>query len=241
MLYLITMKVSVILLTWQRLNGLPTILQSLADQTYKDFDLYVSNGNLERQETVEKYSRSFKDKLNMHLSHDGNDDFSFRRMFIAQRLAKNGTDVILFIDDDVGIPKDYIEKCLLQYEPNTYKSGYAWYFTNKISYYSGRVRVFDQDSPVHYAGTGLAMIDAKIFLEEGLMQAPPCAYKIEDLWLSYYANHVLGWKLSWIKDTGAEVFGRDKFALNRQVKNSDCNKDDFFSDLALNRGWDLSI
>jgi hypothetical protein len=73
------------------------------------------------------------------------------------------------------------------------------------------------------------------------MQAPPCAYKIEDLWLSYYANHVLGWNLSWIKDTGAEVFGRDKFALNRQVKNSDCNKDDFFSDLALNRGWNLSI
>jgi hypothetical protein len=161
-------------------------------------------------------------------------------MFVAKKALEQGAEVILFIDDDVTIPDNYVETCLAQYEPKTYKSGYSWYFTTNTSYYNGRIRVTNERDPVHYAGTGIAMIDASIFLEEGLLNAPTCAYKIEDLWLSYYANHVLGWKLGWIKDSGARVFGKDNVALNREVKRSNCNKDDFFSYLTLERGWTLT-
>jgi glycosyltransferase involved in cell wall biosynthesis len=240
MVYLNIMKVSVIILTWKRIKNLPSTLQSLSDQTYKDFDVYVSNGNLDRQGSINKYCALFKDKLNLHLSHDGNENSSFRRIFVAKELAKSGTDVVLFIDDDVVIPKTYIETCLSQYEPNTYKSGYAWYFTKNTSYYKQRFRSVDEKDPVHYAGTAVSMIDARIFLEDGLLDAPACAYKIEDLWLSYYANHVLGWKLGYIKNHGAKIFGRDSVALAQQVKDSDCNKDKLLSDLTINYGWKLS-
>lgn len=240
MLYLITMKVSIIILTWQRLQSLGTTLESLERQTFKDFDVYISNGNMSRQTKVNKYYNMFKQRLKLHLSHDGNDSWSFRRMFVAKKALEQGAEVILFIDDDVTIPDNYVENCLSQYEPKTYKSGYAWYFTKNTSYYNGRVRVANEKDPVHYAGTGIAMIDASIFLEEGLLNAPACAYKIEDLWLSYYANHVLGWKLGWIKDSGARVFGKDNVALNREVKRSNCNKDNFFSYLTLERGWTLT-
>jgi glycosyltransferase involved in cell wall biosynthesis len=239
-IYLIIMKVSVILLTWKRIKNLVSTLESLSNQTYKDFDVYVSNGNLDRQETLERYCKLFKDRLSIQISHDGNEHYSFRRIFVARKLALTGTEVILFIDDDVEIPNNYIKNCLSQYEPNTYKSGYAWHFTSNVRYYKQRFRVTNEEHPVHYAGTAVSMIDAKIFLEDGLLEAPPCAYRIEDLWMSYYASHVLGWKLSYIKDHKAKIFGRDSVALAQQVKDSGCNKDELFFDLVTNYGWKLS-
>jgi glycosyltransferase involved in cell wall biosynthesis len=48
------MKVSIIILTWQRLQGLGATLESLERQTFKDFDVYISNGNMSRQTKVNK-------------------------------------------------------------------------------------------------------------------------------------------------------------------------------------------
>ena len=235
------MKVSVIALTWNRLNGLGATLLKLSNQTYKDFDVHISNGNLKKTNTVDKYCNAFKDKLNISVYHEGNDNFAFRRMTLARDLAKSGSDIILFIDDDVDFPENYIENCISQYEPNTYKSCYAWYFTSNVDYYMGRHRVKTNDKPVHYAGTGLGMVDAKIFLEDGLFDVPECAYQVEDLWLSYYADHVMGWSLGWIENSNTTVGGRDKVALSRTVRVAGCNKNDFFSELTINYGWKPAI
>jgi hypothetical protein len=81
------------------------------------------------------------------------------------------------------------------------------------------------------------MVDAKIFLEDGLFNVPKCAYQVEDLWLSYYADHVMNWKLGWIENSNTLVGGRDSVALSRMVKKAGCNKNDFFSELSLMYGW----
>jgi glycosyltransferase involved in cell wall biosynthesis len=234
-------KITIIILTWQRLTNLGSILSELSNQTYKDFEVRVSNGNLKRVGTVEKYVSSFKNKLSISVSHDGNDQKAFRRLIIGKEVAKSGTDVVMFIDDDVSIPNNYIENCLSQYEDKSYKSAYSWFFTNPKNYYKSRVRVVSDTQPVHYGGTGLAMVDAKIFLEDGLLSPPDGGKLIEDLWLSYYADHVMKWKVSWIKDTNTTVYGLDGFALSKIVKNSECNKDDFLADLTSNFGWDITL
>ena len=130
------MKVAIVLLTWQRINNFKLTLQQLLNQDYKDFDIYVSNANLSTNAVagMEKYVKYYTGKgLRITLSHDGNDTYAFRRFTVGKRLAEDGYDVVMFIDDDVTVPGTYVSKCLLQYEPKSYKSGFAWLLHRKNS------------------------------------------------------------------------------------------------------------
>jgi hypothetical protein len=236
-------RVAVVLLTWQRIPNLKHTLKALAEQTYSDFDVYISNANQPRKAGVEKYVNFYKDKLNITVSHDGNEMFAFRRMSIGNNLAKDGTQIILFIDDDVTFNKNYIENCLSHYEEKSYKSGFTFVFNNGgENYYSHRTRISDVNTKVNYCGTGVSMIDASIFLENGLLNPPehlfPGALKIEDLWLSYYADHIMGWKLQWMPIPGTVIGGADSVALYKKVLDDPYTKAHFLTDL-IKEGWKI--
>lgn len=212
-------SITVVLLTWQRLSSLKRTLSSLSNQTYSSFNIRVSNANLVKFKYVESVCKMFDGKLDIEVSHEGNDMFAFRRFSVGKNLAERGTDIILFIDDDVIIPNDYIEQCLRYYEEKSYKSGFAWRLDRGGSnYYKYRTRIHDPKGKVHYCGTGLSMIDARIFLDPRLIRdAPPEALKIEDLWLSYFAQRVLKWKLAPIPQENVILGGADQVALYKQV------------------------
>jgi hypothetical protein len=146
---------------------------------------------------------------------------------------------VLFLDDDVVIPTNYVEQCLSYFEPNSYKSAYAWKFLeNGQNYYRRRVRVTTKNSKVHYCGTAVSVIDAKIFLNDDLLFTSEDAYQIEDLWMSYYANHILGWKLAYIPIQGLSIGGNDPVALSKVVKRNRNNKAVFLRKL-VSLGWKL--
>jgi glycosyltransferase involved in cell wall biosynthesis len=234
-------NVAVILMTWNRVSALKHTLSQLSRQTYKEFSLYLSNGNLDEKvvKTINQLVARFNNKINIVLTHDGNDFKSFRRLFVAKRAVLDGNSVILFIDDDVQVPSDYIQNCLEQYEPQTYKSGYAWSFTDgDKDYYKNRKRQYDNRKRIHYCGTGVAMIDGSIFLQDKLFNAPNGALGIEDLWLSYYADHIMGWRLMHMNIPGVSIEGGDIFALHREYMNADYNKTHFLKELAA-AGWNL--
>lgn len=237
------MKIVVVLLTWQRINTLKNMLTLLARQTYSDFSVHISNGNLEQRKLIDKYAQFAKSsgKLDVTVSHDGNDLYTFRRFAVGERLAKQGADVIFFLDDDVLIGPRYIEYCIKQYEPETYASGFAWRFDNGgRDYYKHRTRIYNNTDKIHYCGTGVSMIDAKIFLQKGLQtKAPKEAYKIEDLWLSYYAQHVMKWKLKYLKMSNVKIGGGDKVALYRQVARESFNKSDLLRMLIKKYRWKI--
>lgn len=237
------MKVAVVLLTWQRITSLKLTLDRLMKQTYKEFDIHISNANLKPNAIagIEKYSNYYRGKgLRINVTHDGNDLYAFRRFSVGKLLAEDGYDVVMFIDDDVTFPTTYISRCLEQYEPKSYKSGFAWILHHKgSSYYKHRTRVYNNDQQVHYCGTGFSMIDASIFLDSGLINnAPTSSYKIEDLWLSYYAQHVKGWKLAYMNTPGVTLGGADNVALYKQVQKDQVNKTDFLHELVA-KGWKL--
>ena len=227
------------MLTWKRLDSLPKSLEMLSSQTNKSFDLYVSNSNLDEASTVEKMVEPFKEKLNINLTHDSNEMYSFRRLHIGRKLALKGFDAVLFLDDDVVIPTNYVEQCMSYFEPKSYKSAYAWQFLeNGRNYYRGRVRITSPESKVHYCGTAVSIVDAKIFLNNDLLFASKDAYQIEDLWMSYYADHILKWKLEYIPIQGLSIEGNDPVALSKVVKRSRINKA-FFLRKLVSLGWKL--
>lgn len=234
------MNIAVVLLSWQRIGNIRHILSRLSRQTRKDFTVHISNGNLEQADKIEEYAKLFVSRLNITVHHDGNDLYAFRRFPLGKKLAENGTDVILFIDDDVSIPLTYVKDALSQYEEKAYCSGFAWSFQDGgADYYKKRTRHYDNKQKIHYCGTGISMVDARIFLEKGLHKAPKEAYKIEDLWLSYYAQHVMGWKLKYIDLPNTRLGGGDKVALYRAVAQDSFDKADFLKMLIKDYGWKL--
>jgi len=236
------MKVAVVLLVWKRYGRLRRTLNMLLRQTYREFDTYVSNGNLNENIVglTETICEDYKKRgLDVNLSHDGNEIFTFRRFTIGKKLAEAGYDIVMYIDDDVAFNTQYIENSLAQYEPETYSSGYAWSFYRKGSnYYKHRTRVWDNKTKIHYCGTGMSMIDASIFLQDGLFNAPEGAKKIEDLWLSFYAQHTMGWGLRYMEVGGVTLGGSDDVALFREVGKSEMNKAVFLRKL-VDMGWNL--
>jgi glycosyltransferase involved in cell wall biosynthesis len=240
------MKVTVVLLTWKRIAHLKRTLLMLSGQTYQDFDVHITNGNLQHFQVVDRVAKSFAHRLNIKVTHDGNDIYAFRRFAIGKKLAEQGTDVILFIDDDVAFPSTYVENALNHYEPKTYQSGFTWYFYNGgKDYYKYRRKVFDNDHKIHYCGTGVGMIDATIFLEKKLFDAPPAAYFIEDLWLSYFAQHVMKWKLKHFPIPNVLIGGTDNVALwkeivkNKKIDETRMDKADFLRMLVKKYHWKL--
>lgn len=235
------LNVYVMLLTWRRIPFLKNTLSMLSRQTYKNFTIHISNGNLARQESVNKTVEMFKKTgLKMNVTHDGNDTFAFRRFTVGKMLAEQGADVVLFIDDDITIPADYIENCIKHYEPKSYKSGFAWSFQKGgEDYYTYRTRHWDNKHTIHYCGTGIGMVDASIFLSKGLLDAPEEAYKIEDLWLSYYAQHVMKWKLEYMPTPRVVIGGADRVALFKEILASKYNKADFLRLLVKKYKWKL--
>ena len=213
-------KVTVVLLTWQRLQLLKKTLLLLNNQTYKKFDVRVTNANLAKADAVDRVVASFSDRLKISVTHDGNDIKAFRRFTVGNDLAKKGTEAVLFIDDDITFSSDYIEKLVSNYEPKTYKSGFAWNFQRGgEDYYRYRTRRWDNEERIHYCGTGISMVDASIFLDKRLFAAPPEAYYIEDLWLSYFAQHVMKWDLKYVDVGNVNIGGADQHALYKKILN----------------------
>ena len=233
---------AVVLLTWKRIGNLRTTLRALERQNYGKFDVYISNGNLKYSNKVEEIAQIFDGSLDIWVSHDGNDIFAFRRLPVGKMLAEMGYEKILFIDDDITIPKDYIKNVLRQYEPKTYKSGFAWkLFNGGENYYTDRERTWNKNDKVQYCGTGISMIDASFFLEDGIMHAPKGAVKVEDLWMSYYVDHVLknkGWRLAYMETNRIIIGGADRVALFREISNDKYTKKHLLHELVA-LGWKL--
>lgn len=209
-------------------------------QSYKDFDIHISNANLDRSAQIDKVAQNLAEHYGMKIkvTHDGNDYSCFRRFFVGKEYAQNGYDVVMFLDDDINIPTDYVKRFMDAYEPKTYHSAYTWTFQEGgENYYTKRKRVFENSANIKYGGAGVSMVDASVFLNEGLMNPPEHAYQIDDLWMSYYCDHVLKWKIKYVDVPKLHVGGGDNVALYRQIRRAGgMDKAAFLRELVA-KGW----
>lgn len=184
---------ALILCIYNRLENLSSTLISINRQTNLNFDFYISNNtNGMRDKKISSIVEKNIINTNCKIYNHHNEYKQFSRFFIARDLAHQGYEKIIFIDDDEIIPKTFINDCIEQYKEDHLKSFYA----HKIEKNYWKKEKLLPGEYGQYAGTGGLICNAKIFLDDNFFECPEEYYIIDDLWLSYYASKVLGYRIS---------------------------------------------
>jgi hypothetical protein len=77
------------------------------------------------------------------------------------------------------------------------------------------------------------VVDTRVFREPGLFRCPKRFWFVEDLWLSYYASHVLSWELMKSHVTLAmDNDGHDQFLFLKRRKSE-------LMRYLIQTGWEL--
>ena len=217
----------VVLCVWRRPERLEVTLTSLAAQT-RPVKLWVWNNNAALRAFVDTAVADTSD-LDIEVVHSSRNIGGFGRFYIARRLAREYPPVVFLDDDQVPAP-DFIESLVSEFRPKTINGTWAFRFRSTRSYWD-RVAASPGER-VKFCGNGGMICDSSIFLETGLFECPRRFWFVEDLWLSYYADHIMGWRLY---KSGARILKEP--ADHGQFQTLGATKDIMLRHL-VRRGWD---
>lgn len=187
---------ALILLTYRRLEYFTETVKCINNQTNKDFDLYISNNSCQEEKLLKGVRKRLGNSgLNVYVKNYYNQFKAFSRFLVAEELAHEGYEKIIFIDDDEILPDTFIQDCHDQYEGDAFKSFYAHII--KDNYW--HKEKLNPDQLGNYAGTGGLICPAKFFLDEYFFSCPEEFYIIDDLWLSYYILMYTDYKIKLLK------------------------------------------
>jgi hypothetical protein len=238
--------VAVIILTYKRVDFFNETCKMISGQTSKSFDLFILDASNQHNRILDALDKILKPSGITYRILDQSSDrdtSAWRRHVFAGRLAQKGYKKIIFIDDDIIIPNNFIELALEQYEDKSLKSWWAFKINDPQNYIETRTRVLDRNAPVNYCAPCAAILDSSIFLDKGYFNLPsPEFIWVEDLWISFYAQQIIKWKLGYLDIDGIkfEEHFSEQFALWHAVqglKTTTRNKDDFVKLLTNEFGW----
>jgi hypothetical protein len=219
--------VPLVLCVWRRPARLSVTLSSLAAQT-RPINLWIWNNNPDLRAFVDATVADASD-LNIDVVHSSRNIGGFGRFYIARRLAREYPYVV-FLDDDQVPASDFVESLITESSPRTIRGAWAFRFRGTRSYWD-RVAASPGER-AKFCGNGGMICDSSIFLEPGLFECPRRFWFVEDLWLSYYADHLMGWKLY---KSGAGLVKEP--ADHGQFVSLGATKDLMFRYL-IRKGWD---
>jgi len=224
-------SVPVVVCTWQRIDRLGRTLDLLRAQTHLDVELHVWNNNWRRRSIVDSIV-SETTGLRVEVTHSRRNIGGFGRYYLARRLASRHPFVI-FIDDDQTFSKTMVEDFMSEARVGTISSYWAFRFRSAEDYWNQLPA--EPGSRVHYCGTGGMVVDTRIFREPGLFRCPRRFWFVEDLWLSFYASHVLSWELFKSGVTlSMDNDGHDQFLFLRRKKSE-------LMRYLVRAGWELPL
>lgn len=183
--------VPVVLCVWKRLDRLERTISLLEDQVDGPTELHIWNNDRRSRERVDEIARR-STKLDTYVTHSSRNIGGFGRFFLARELAGRRPYVV-FIDDDLTFSTTMTSGLVSEWSPATIISQWSFRLLSS-SDYDERIAGAPGES-VDYCGTGGMVADTRIFSEPGFFSCPKRFWFVEDLWLSYYASHVLGWQL----------------------------------------------
>jgi len=230
-----TTTLPVIMCVWKRVEGFKKTVEQLNSQTHKDFKLFVWNNNPDLEAKFSKILRAFA-TFEYEFYTSPKNIGGFGRFKYADKIRRNIglLDFCVFVDDDQEFGPSLLSTFLSEATPNTILSQWAWEF-KKLWYYGTDARRERLPSEtVHYAGTGGMVADMRVFNSPGLFDCPIDYWFVEDLWLSFYANHYL--KFSLYKSAAIMKNGDDIHSLYKVVKDV---KTPMLIDLVNNFGWNI--
>lgn len=221
-------KTALIMCLWRRISNLKRTLDLLSKQSSKEFDIFLWNNNIQEKENIENIVGQFK-FTSIEVKHSKENIGGIGRFYFAKNISNNGYENVIFIDDDQIFDENLIRDFISVYEKNSVKSWWAW--RAKESYFD-RVRCQKDGDKPNYCGTGGMICDIEIFKDNRVISEIPKQFQfIEDLWVSYFANHILGWKLG-VVNTNLKILedGKDQYVKLKK------DKDIFYKQLKKT-GW----
>jgi hypothetical protein len=220
----------VILCVWRRLRRLGETI-ALLERQDAHVELYVWNNARRARPQVDSIIAGAT-HFPIRVIHSSRNVGGFGRFYMARTLAPRHPFAI-FIDDDLTFPPTMVSGLMAEASAQSVSSHWAFHLNSPIDFWD-RTGAASGES-VDYCGTGGMVTDTRIFLESELFGCPRRFWFIEDLWLSYFAAHRLGWQLK--KSSVAfemSYDGQDQFVHLRERKSA-------FLRYLVKAGWKLPV
>lgn len=198
-------RLAVITCVWQRPERLRYTLDGLAAQEYADFDVLLINNNAALRETVDGEVGG-TDRVRVWHNEENRGPFARIEVMYECRAEY---DWFLWLDDDVVFDASLVGEWMKQAEPGTLKSWNGFRF---VGNYWQRENAKPGEN-CHYLWGSNLLAPAAAVQSVGVLDMPRdywlCA---DDLWLCYYASHVLGLRLTPGRvDVRIDIDGRDTY------------------------------
>jgi len=210
--------------TWRRPEYFPRTLRCLEAQRGVRVELHVWNNNPDIAGELEALAAlAACSVLSIRLHHSSENVGGFGRFHLARELAPRHPYVV-FIDDDQLFGAHTIATLRREARPRSATGWWAYRFLFPPHYWL-RVPV-RKGRRAQYLGTCGMICDTSVFADDRLFECPDRFRFVEDVWLSYVAQHLLGWTLRrsratffFIPDTRNQFAGliREKYELLRYL------------------------
>ena len=180
----------VVMCTYNRPQRLALTLRELEAQVGVTPELHIWNNN--PKIAAEISATVAKANLQVSIENSPENVGGFGRFYKARELASKYPFIVM-IDDDASVGPTALRTLRDEASEGSYQSFFAFNLNNAEDYFD---RTATRNGAVaDYCGTGGSIIDSRVFTEAGLFDCPKEYWFMEDLWLSYYAQQVLGWEL----------------------------------------------
>lgn len=193
--------ITIIITTFERMNGLQALLQSLLKQNLRDLDLeiFICNNsckNIIKKTTLTKLGRLLKKFKDVKIINSSHNWYSLIRYQIAT-LGKYST--IMFIDDDfIILDKNFIYDMYMAYKklkPSDILSCHCKLWTNWTDNYledilmRNRTKEITEITQADIAGPGFSMFSKNIIMHPNILNLTPTEFpKAYDMTFSLEAN-----------------------------------------------------
>jgi hypothetical protein len=184
-------RVPVAMCTWRRVERMPRTLELLAEQDVPVV-LYVWNNS--RRDADRLDALLAQSPIPVQAVHSSRNIGCFGRFYLARDLSERH-DAVLFIDDDQDFGPSMVADQLASFEPQSLAGWWAFNYRAGARSYAERDRVETPLQPADYVGVGGMVADASVFADPDLFRCPRRYWFVDDIWLSYHASHVRGWRL----------------------------------------------
>ena len=205
-------RVPVIFCTWRRLERLPGTLAMLAAQDIP-VQALIWNNSPDRG-PVEQAAAGASIPVVVH--HSARNIGGFGRFYLAREAAEQGHNSVVFIDDDQDFGASAIGDLVAHHGPRSLSGWWAFRLPRLDFWHQEAAAPGEVAS---YVGTGGMAADGAVFRDVRLFGCPRRFWFVEDVWLCYFASHVLGYGL--FKSTAQFDLiddGRDQFPSLAWVK-----------------------
>ncbi len=125
-------KGSIIISVYNNIRNLDLIFNALTIQSFKDFEVIVSDDG--SGEEMNKFISGWKQKNSLSIRHVWQEDSGFRKnKILNESIRKSGSDYLIFIDGDCIPHSEFIEAHISNMENNTALFGRRVYLGEDLS------------------------------------------------------------------------------------------------------------